>query len=199
MTAEQFNQVIQALNQGNWRLLCLVLVVVVAWVVVLAFQLSIMKRIEAAIENKQHFSRVRYEREMKIYEELWPKLCELEAISLSLRSGFGFTTSAESTEEEETLKRKQKFWDAHKAFFLAVSYSRPFYSTDVWKEVNKLIKLCWGEAVEWGLLAHPALMRARENREDYYKNAEKNADAIKIQIEKICEAIRTRLSKFDGA
>jgi hypothetical protein len=157
-----------------------------------------VESIKTDLAAKQHFSQIRYARELKTYEELWPKLCELESIVLSLRSGWGFSSAQGMSEEEETLKRKQQFGEAHRAFFLAVSHSRPFYPAEVWDELNMLIMLCWGEAVQWGFLSNLAHMRARENREDYYDKAEKNADAIKKQIDIICEVIRTRLNKFDS-
>lgn len=155
-----------------------------------------VESIKADLGAKQYFSQIRYERELKVYEELWPKLCDLESIVLTLRSGIGFSKGTD--EEQEKIKQKQKFMEAHSSFFIAVSHSRPFYPKEVWEELNKLIKLCWGEAVEWGLFSNLALMRERENREGYYEKAQTNAEAIKTQIETLCEVIRTRLSKFDN-
>lgn len=155
-----------------------------------------VESIKAELGAKQYFSQIRYERELKVYEELWPKLCDLESIVLELRSGIGFSNGTD--EEQEKFKQKQKFMEAYGLFLIAVSHSRPFYPKEVWEELNKLIKFCWGEAVEWGLFSNPALMHARENREGYYEKAQKNAEAIKIQIETLCEVIRTRLSKFDS-
>jgi hypothetical protein len=155
-----------------------------------------VESIKAGLGAKQYFSQIRYERELKVYEELWPKLCDLESIVLSLRSGFGFSKGTD--EEQEKIKQKQTFMEAHSSFLTAVSHSRPFYPSEVWEELNKLIKLCWGEAIEWGLFSNLALMRERENREGYYEKAQNNADAIKTQIQTLCEVIRTRLSKFDN-
>ena len=155
-----------------------------------------VESIKADLGAKQYFSQIRYERELKVYEELWPKLCDLESIVLILRSGIGFSTAAD--EEQEKIKQKQQFMEAHRSFFVAVSRTRPFYPSEVWGELDKLIKLCWGEAVEWGLFSNTALMRDRENREGYYEKGQQNAEAIKKQINVICEVIRTRLSKFDN-
>jgi hypothetical protein len=157
-----------------------------------------VESIKTDLATKQHFSRVRYERELKVYEELWPKLCELQAAVLSLRPGFSFSSAENVSEEDKILEQKKRFREAHRSFGLAVNHSRPFYPAEVWNQLNELIKLCWGEAIEWGLFSSRQLMQAKENREDYDEKAEKNADAINKQIDTICDVIRIRLSKFDS-
>jgi hypothetical protein len=154
-----------------------------------------VEAIKADLATKQHYSRVRYERELKVYEELWPKLCDLQAAVLSLRPVFDWGPPEGVSEDEVRQSRRKHFLEAHRSFLQAVSLSRPFYATDVWELLNQLIKLCSGEAVNWGLFSDP---RERERRPGYWETAEKNSEAIQKHIDTICEAIRTRLSRFDN-
>lgn len=156
-----------------------------------------VESIKSALATKQHFNQIRYERELKVYEDLWPKLCALETAALGLRPVFEFGLAERETEEIRRQNRAQRFWDAHGSFMNAVNHSRPFHSPEVWEQLQKLVKLCWGEAVEWGLFSNELLRRARENRENYWDKAIQNADAINAQIAVISESIRTRLSHFD--
>jgi hypothetical protein len=157
-----------------------------------------VESIKTDLAAKQHFSQIRYERELGVYEDLWPKLCDLQAAVISLRPILEFVPDHADEKEQATVEKKKCFWEAHNSLFKVVNHERPFYSSEVWEELDKLINLCWGEAVEWGICSNIINMRARENREDYYEKSIKNADAIKKQIDKICEAIRKRLNKFDS-
>ncbi len=154
-----------------------------------------VEAIKADLGARQHYSRVRYERELKVYEELWPRLCNLQAAVLSLRPVFDWGPVKGVSEEEEKQNRRKRFLEAHGSFLQAVSLARPFYSSDIWERLQQLVKLCWGEAVDWGLFSDP---RGREGRGDYWETAQKNSEAINSQIDVICEAIRTRLSHFDN-
>ena len=155
-----------------------------------------VESIKTDFATKQHFSQIRYERELKVYEELWPKLCDLQTAALSLRPVADWGPTTGKSEDEIRGERRKCFLEAHSSVFLAVNISKPFYSEEVWKQIQELIKLCWGEAVEWGLFS--SLWRERMKREDYWDKQQKNFESINKQIDITCEAIRTRLSKFDS-
>lgn len=155
-----------------------------------------VESIKADLSVKQHFSQVRYERELKVYEELWPKLCDLQAAVLSLRPVFDWGPGVGRTEEDEKKERSKRFMEAHRSFLIAVNHGRPFYSSGVWEQLQRLTKLCWGEAVDWGLFS--PYWRDRQGKMDYWDEAKKNAESINTQIDVVCEAIRTRLSQFDS-
>ena len=46
-----------------------------------------LERIKADLAARTHFSKFRYEREMKLYEEIWPKLSELRSAAFTIRFG----------------------------------------------------------------------------------------------------------------
>jgi hypothetical protein len=188
MSPEQVTDLLKALNQHNWFLV----VCGIVWILGTILQFVVVARIKSAIENKQHFSRVRYEREMKVFEEIWPKLCELQEAVLSLRPVMDTSLQEGETKDSRKLKRAESFSTAFVNFRMAIKHSRPFYPPVIWDELGILLKLCWGEATEFSVYSD------ERKPHDYWEKAMDNAQAINEQIDKTCEAIRTRLSKFDN-
>jgi hypothetical protein len=154
-----------------------------------------VEAIKADLMARQHFSQVRYERELKVYEELLPKLCDLQAAVLMLRPAWDWGSAEGRTKEEEGRERQKRFLEAHRALFQAINLTRPFFSDEVWEQLNKLMTLCWGEAVDWGLFSH--YREERQKRDDYWEKAQKNSETINNQIDVVYESIRKRLGKFD--
>jgi hypothetical protein len=150
-----------------------------------------VESIKADFAAKQHFSQIRYEREMKVFEEIWPKLCDLQSAALSLRPVWDNSPPEGQTVESRKQERPANFQAALQSYLMTINHNRPFYPPTIWEELQALLKLCWGEAVEFSTLT------PRDDRE-YWKKAMDNAEAINKQIDKTCEAIRNRLSKFDS-
>lgn len=188
MTPDQITELLKSLNQHNWFLVgC-----GVVWLLGTILQFLVVARIKSAIEDKQHFNRVRYEREMKVFEEIWPKLCEFQEAVLALRPVMDSSLQEGETAESRKLKRAEKFTIAFADFRMAIKHNRPFYPPIIWDELRKVLQLCWGEATEFSVYSDERKPR------DYWDKAMNNAKNINEQIDKTCEAIRTRLSKFDN-
>ena len=151
-----------------------------------------IESIKTDLAAKQHFSQIRYGREMKVFEEIWPKLCELQEAVLALRPVMDTLPQEGETKESRKSMRAENFTNAFVAFRTAIKHSRPFYPPVIWNELVILLKLCWGEATEYGIYSDERKPR------DYWEKAMDNAKAINDQIDKTCEAIRTRLSTFDS-
>ena len=153
---------------------------------------SKVESIKADLGAKQHFSQIRYEREVKVFEEIWPKLCELREGVLSLRPVMDTLVQEGETPESRKQARAINFATAFGDFKTAIEHNPPFYPPSIWEELQILLKLCWGEAVEFGTFSAERINR------DYWTRAMDNAKTINEQIDKTCEAMRTRLSKFDS-
>ncbi|HSY18034.1 MAG TPA: hypothetical protein VK815_06855 [Candidatus Acidoferrales bacterium] len=151
-----------------------------------------VESIKTDLATKQHFNQIRYEREMKVFEEIWPKLCELQEAVLALRPVMDTSPQEGETKESRKLKRAENFTAAFVNFRTAIKHSRPFYPPVIWDELGIVLKLCWGEATEFGIFSDERKPR------DYWEKAMNNAKVVNEQIDKTCEAIRTRLSKFDS-
>jgi hypothetical protein len=151
-----------------------------------------VESIKTDLAAKQHFSQVRYEREMKAFEEVWPKIYKLGEAALSLRLVVGYEGDTEESRKHRRDENDQKFVDALINFKTAIENTRPFYPPVIWEELQTLLKLCCGEAADFN-----AYLGERKDR-DYWKRAENNSKAINEQIDKTCEAMRIRLNKFDS-
>ena len=151
-----------------------------------------VESIKTDLAAKQHFSQIRYERETKVFEEIWPKLCELQEAVLDLRPITESFPQGDETPESRKQRRSEKFTTAFINFRTAIKHNRPFYPPIIWDELLKVLQFCWGEATEVSIYSNERKPR------DYWDKAMNNAEAINKQIDKTCEAIRTRLSKFDS-
>jgi len=92
---------------------------------------------------------VSYEREMKIYEDVWPKLAHLREAVLSLRPIMDSSLKEGETTEDRKRERAIVYSTANNAFSKAVEHNRPFYPSEIWIELRKLLDLGWHEAVEY--------------------------------------------------
>jgi hypothetical protein len=151
-----------------------------------------LEKLKTDLLGRSHFSKVRYEREMEIYEDIWPKLAELKNAVLSLRPVMDAGLSEGETEEVRRTARSTRYIQADMAFSKTVEDNRPFYPEEIWNELRKLLKICWSEAVDFKF-------RDAGRDMEYWDKAIANADAITSHVNQICEAIRARLTKFDDA
>jgi hypothetical protein len=140
MTDEQFNQVVQALNQGNWQLLCLLIIVVVAWIIAMGFQLWITKRIEAAVENKQYFSRLRYEKEIELYREIWILVHQFYSKSAL---AFAWKVSGNQVSEISEMPTQESWQKSQELLSQTIERNKPFYPNEIWMELSEFETLCF--------------------------------------------------------
>jgi len=150
-----------------------------------------LEKLKSELAQKSHLSRIRYEREMKVFEDVWPRLHTLRTAVLSLRPVMDTVLAVGETEDGRKEERGTAFFEAYRELALAVEENRPFYPEEVWKELRELLQLTWVEAVDY------RLSDQKRDWEKYWDKALENAKAIQEQVEKICEAIRDRLAKFD--
>ena len=142
------------------------------------------QRLKAELDKGLHIHKVQFEKEFKIYEDLWSKLVELRKAALSLRPVFDRVDPKEP-EGERKAKRLTRFGDAIADFIDVTDKNRPFYSEEVFRSMEKLWKLTHSEAVEYQHLDPYA--------DTYWDKAQKNREAILSEIEACCEQIRQRI------
>ena len=95
------------------------------------------------------------------------------------------------TPESRKQSRLQALSDAYRELAGAIEHNRPFYTADIWKELRALLDLFYKEGIEY------QFGDMRRDWQKYWDDAQANAKAIAEQTDKICEAVRTRLTKFD--
>ena len=84
------------------------------------------ERLKAKLEKGLHIHKVQFEKEFKIYEDLWSKLVELQKAALSLRPVSDMVDPKE-TEGERKTRRLTRFGDAIDEFIDVTDKNRPFY------------------------------------------------------------------------
>jgi hypothetical protein len=150
-----------------------------------------LERLKADLLARSHYGKVRYEREMKVYEDIWPAVSHLRDAVLWLRPVIAVGTKDEADEQKKREEKLDSFAAAQKQFFEAFERSKPFYPQVVWSEIASLNSLCWDKAFAYKYGPE------KKDLTEHWEQAQKNSEAIRAQIDKICEAIRTRLAKFD--
>ena len=70
-----------------------------------------LEHLKAELSSRAHYGQVRYEREMKVFEEVWPKLCVLRESVLSLRPVMDSGLKEGETEESRKKQRAERFMD----------------------------------------------------------------------------------------
>ncbi len=151
-----------------------------------------LERTKAELLVRGHFDKVRYDREMKVYEDIWPRISQLRFAVLALRPTGFYMVNAAEPEEDHKNRLTRHYLDTMKAFAEATEHNRPFYPLEIWGEIDPLARQCNAEGAQY-LLMNPG------DDPGYWQRAIDNAQQINEQAQKICEAIRNRLSKFDEA
>ena len=165
---------LKALNQHNW----FPLVCGIIWLLGTILQFLVVTRIKSAIENKQHFSRARYDREMEIYQKVWPKL-------------MSFFQATYYSEDISPTAPQNRFAEARDEVTMVIRENIPFFAKEIRDELLAFQFVCHDHRSLETLLNRRDL--TPEELEQYKVSHEK----IKVQLDKVEEAIRNRLSKFD--
>jgi hypothetical protein len=180
VTAEQFQQALKAIEYENWRLLTILLAMVVVWIVLTLIQLYLTKRVEAAIANRQHFGRLRYEREIEIYREAWKSLFDFHEASEKLLVG----VPSQSPALKEWVGLRNNLVEV-------IRYNRPFYPAEIHRQLKAAQQLC----EELKCIKEDAASLDDQGRAKLMSLPKR----IETQMGHVEQAIRSRLGKFDAA
>ena len=139
-----------------------------------------------AFNKRTHFSKVRYDREMKIYKTLWRELRWLYKTATSI-DPLPKSNGTDNTEIDDFKKKLQAAFDA-------IEDNRPFYSDEIRLELRGLHEMCHSS------LFHVLVMRAQGSPFDEreFEKWRKFWGEGEKKLDRICNAIRVRLKKFDG-
>jgi hypothetical protein len=182
VTPEQTTELLKALNQHNWFLVGCGIV----WLFGTILQFVVVARIKSAIENKQHFSRVRYEHEIELYHEVWEKLCTCYE-----KSFLRFTWKANDSNSKVKVDELQK---AAQDFFEIIRNKRPFYPVEISEELFKFSGLC----SQLDNIHSHLQTGSIQLQNDFLPKLEAVEKEAREQFDKIEKVIRKRLDKFEG-
>ena len=141
-------------------------------------------RLETEAEAKRLIHKIQFEKEFSIYSEMWGKLVDVKNATAELRPIMDQLDSGKTEDEikmERLIKLQNSFNEAARLF----QHNRPFYSKEIYNEVEKLLKTSRSEALGYQL----------KNKGDikYWEDAEKNVKLIDSSVDKISDLIRKRI------
>jgi hypothetical protein len=124
---------------------------------------------------------------MKVFEEVWPKLCALREAVLSLRPVIDSGLKQGETKEQRNEERGERFIKAFMALATTVEHCRLFYPPTIWNELRTVLDFSCGEGMDF---------RSVDRRGHDWEKAIENAKAINEQVDKTCDAIRLDLRRL---
>ena len=148
---------------------------------------SIRVESQARLNQSELVNRTQYELELQAYREVWDALLPVHRAAAALRPAFDVGLAEDETDDSRRHTRLKDFSETFNPFSLAVWKHRPFYPTPVFQQLSELLTLMRGEAIDYQY-GHP-----HQDRE-YWTKAMANVKAMNEQVDRICDAIRERLS-----
>jgi hypothetical protein len=148
------------------------------------YQQKSIEKLKRENQKSNLIHKIQFEKEFKIYEELWRNLIELRLQAGSLRPVVDSYDINESKEERKKM-RLDKFVIAFNDCGQTFENNKPFYSKKIYDEISKVIKLARKEVSEYN--------RGEQYSKDYWENAEKNVAVIIESTDNVCERIRERI------
>jgi hypothetical protein len=135
------------------------------------------EEIRTELANHSHFSRARYDHEVEIYKNLWPKL-----FNFYRASSFTDVRNIEDQKDFNKIKNEVQ---------TAIRENKPFFSDDICRELLTFEYLCDDKRfLEKVAISIPLT----GDKADSYLELHKQ---IETQLAKIEKVIRERLIKFD--
>jgi hypothetical protein len=148
--------------------------------------------LKSELASRGYYSQIRYEREVKVFTELWPIIYKVSVALHKLMPHFSGDMERD-LQDPTTKPLYQEFLIAHSELHDAVWNSRPFYPQEIWNELNALLNLFWDRVVGF------KIKETNINRFSFWTTIKDNKDKIDVAIDRVCEAIRKRLTDFDKA
>ncbi|SHF56510.1 hypothetical protein SAMN02745753_02200 [Marinomonas polaris DSM 16579] len=144
------------------------------------------KRLDADLQHSIFVSQVQFDKEYKIYGEVWEYLVELNVSTSQLRPVFD-TINENQLEDDRKRERYNNFATPFNKFASTIEKNKPFFSLAVYQTLSDVRKACYNESVDY--------KHGKSSDQNYYKNSVENNREISALIDLACESIRFRLSE----
>jgi hypothetical protein len=136
------------------------------------------EEIRNELANRSHFSRARYDREMEVYQKVWPKLMY-------------FFQATYYSEDIKPTATQNRFAEARDEVILVIRENTPFFAKEIREELLAFQFVCHDHR------SLETLLQRRDLTPEELKQYSASHDKIKAQLDKVEDAIRNRLNKFD--
>jgi hypothetical protein len=125
-----------------------------------------------------------FEKEFNIYNELWGLLIKLRNSAASLRPSADFMPHGK-TREEIKKDRLDLFDTSFNEVVKSFDYNKPFYSIEIYKEIEKILRISRSEAIDYSF--------GEQKGKEYWEQGEKNINTIVDSVDVILNLIRKRI------
>ena len=146
--------------------------------------------IKSSLSKEQFIHRLQFEKEFKIYEELWKRLLDLRGSTARLIPIIDWA-DPNKTEDETKKERLEKFTSDLDEVRKAIFENKPFYNEEVYENSNKIIRKSISQITKFH---YP-----EKDIGDHYMNAEKRVNEINRIIDSVEKAIRERIRNIGKA
>jgi len=149
-----------------------------------------LEEIKSLYSKEKYIHRLQFEKEFKIYSELWEKLVDLRDSTALLIPMVDFEDLTKSHEEVQ----KERYQNVNKAYTdvqKVIYNNKPFYDESVYKSAKDILKKTFSQASAFGSYVG--------DMGEYLGEAEKRIDEINEIINKIEKAIREQIRNIGKA
>jgi hypothetical protein len=155
-----------------------------------AIQQRQIERLKGESLMSIHVHKLQFEKEFEIYNALWGKLVDLKKKVLILRTP---KEAIEYGKYEDFIENKlEQFSNSYDAVFEMVHNNKPFYSEDIFKTIDALLRHCQKEFFRIQF-KHEKNEKSERPEVDLLKSIDKTTR----YINSICEAIRKRIGMLN--
>ncbi|MGF1903403.1 MULTISPECIES: hypothetical protein [Aliivibrio] len=144
------------------------------------------KRLDAQLQHSVFVSQVQFDKEYRIYGEVWECLVELKIATGNLRPWMD-KTDPQQSEKERILERYNAFITPFNNFSMALEKNKPFFSKKVYQALSDVRNECDNESIDYKY--------GKSTDKNYYECAVQNSRKIAELIDLSCDVIRTRLNE----
>lgn len=143
-----------------------------------------IEKLKGDIDKKLFVSKIQFEKEFAIYNEIWEKIIDLRKHVSSLRPMADFI-GADLTYEETIKNRAISAEKSGNEVISTIEKNKPFYPISIHKELIEIIKIIRREIIQ---------VAFADNRNmEYWSEGEKTIENLFSRIDAVCEAIRQRI------
>jgi len=149
--------------------------------------LTELEKIKSIYSKEQFIHRLQFEKEFKIYLELWEQLIDLKT-DTEILIPIGGIFDPNEVEGLEDEKRIKKIQESYRQVSKTIRYNKPFYGEEVYISVEQITNESFGQLLQ--------KVRPFKSRTDPYIEVEERLKRIGKAIYEVERAIRSRIQNM---
>lgn len=157
------------------------------------FQQMVIHNIKRNNEHQLHVHKVQFEKEFKIYNDVWAKIIAVKQTVRLLRPAME-TIPPGKTKEDVWMQNLQDATSAINDLILATENNKPFYEINIYNSILELNTTTKREIIT--VQHKDAFLTDIKNRMQYYKDGEETIKKVEALADEVCEAIRNRIQNI---